>query len=572
MLRRSLRVGFATLFVAFGLALSGRLAHADQLALVDPLPPGPYKVACSNIAQDFTLVGSSESAKNYWEGLPDGGRDRYITQLLVDPADALVVNVNVPDDRELYTNRATQQVPYALLVCYPTDPANPRPDYLLPTGRVVPHMQQGAEAPIWPDATTRWPVLVFSHGLSGSPLSNDYIVALTVLASYGYVIVAPFHGDPRFADFSIDDLSDVIYAALHFGTFVEMQAIRALSAKVALDYVLAHPHYRDRVDPGRIAGFGASVGGETLLLQAGAKLTITVGLSSKQVVADPRLKAIVGYVPYFGHPILPAFGRRQDGLDSIAAVPFLGIAGSEDKTSPLATIIDGFGHFTDSRDLVVLGGVGHFFDLPSAPDIFTWSLTFLAAHALDDRLARVKIARMLAVRGGGDDLLLLDYTSPSALSTGERDTIEYYNSSLGHYFITAESAEAAMLDAGVIVPGWNRTGYQFKSWMIDAGHGLSACRFFGTPGIGPNSHFYTIDPVECALVRANPLWQFEGYAFAEQAPIAGDCAPDRVPVVRLYNDGMGGQANHRFLTSKSEMARMVADGWLIEGTVFCASP
>jgi len=335
--------------------------------------------------------------------------------------------------------------------------------------------------------------------------------------------------------------------------------------------VLAHPQYQDHVDPDRVAGFGASQGGESLLLQAGAKLTITLGLSSKQVVADPRLKAIVGYVPYFGQIFLPAFGRNQNGLDGIAT-PFLGIAGTADTTAPLASTIDGVVRLSGSRDLVALEGVGHYFDYASAPDIFTWSLTFLAAHVLDDRLARAKIARMKMVSGGGDDRLLIDYTEPAPLSPGERDVIEYYNPSLNHYFITAEPAEAAMLDAGIIVPGWLRTGFQFKSWSLDAGRGLAACRFFGTPGIGPNSHFYTIDPTECAKVQANPFWQFEGLAFAEDIPTLEECPIDRVPVYRLYNNGMGGQANHRFLTSKSEAAATVAGGWLIEGTVFCATP
>ena len=71
-------------------------------------------------------------------------------------------------------------------------------------------MQTGAEVPLFADATVRYPVLAFSHGYGGSPLSNDYIAALSWFASYGFVVVAPFHGDPRFSDLKIDDLSDVM--------------------------------------------------------------------------------------------------------------------------------------------------------------------------------------------------------------------------------------------------------------------------------------------------------------------------------------------------------------------------
>jgi hypothetical protein len=42
--------------------------------------------------------------------------------------------------------------------------------------------------------------------------------------------------------------------------------------------------------------------------------------------------------------------------------------------------------------------------------------------------------------------------------------------------------------------------------------------------------------------------------------------------VRLYNNGKGGQANHRFLTSHSEMRNMLAQGWIREGAVFCGLP
>lgn len=568
------RVRALALPAILGFAVASATARADSLAVVDPLPPGPYAVGCSNIAQDFSRLQPGESAQNYWEGYPDGGRERYVTQLLSDPADALVVNVTVPDDRELYTNRATQQVPFALLVCYPTTADNPYPDYPLPSGRAVPHMQQGAQPPIFADASTattaQWPVLLFSHGLVGSPISSDYIAALTVLASYGYVVVAPFHGDPRFTDVKIDNLSDFLYALLHFGTFVEMQALRPLSLSRALDYLFAHPQYSGHLDVNRVGGFGASQGGESLLLMTGAKLTISVGMSSKQVLADPRLKAIVGYVPYLGQPFFPAFGRDQSGLDGIST-PFLAISGGADLTAPLETTLEGVDRLSGSRDVVVLAGVDHGFDIPSTNDIFTWSMTFLAAHVNDDRVARVRIARMTTVRGGGDDFLVRDYTAPSALLPGELDTIEYFGAALGDYFLTADPAEEAVLDAGLL-PGWVRTGFAFKSWSTGVGHGVAACRFFGKPGPGPYAHFYTIDPVECAFVAASPGWIFEGLPFSEDAPSGGDCAADRIPVMRVYNNFMDGQVGHRFLTSKSEIISMIADGWLYEGVAFCSPP
>src|SRR3954467_8864454 len=70
--------------------------------------------------------------------------------------------------------------------------------------------------------------------------------------------------------------------------------------------------------------------------------------------------------------------------------------------------------------------------------------------------------------------------------------VEFYNARLNHYFITAFPEEAAMLDAGIVVPGWARTGVTFSAWTSagDSATAVPVCRFFGTPGIGPDSHFY----------------------------------------------------------------------------------
>jgi predicted dienelactone hydrolase len=543
---------------------------ADSLATVAPLPLGTFPVGCSNVEQDFTRIQSGESAQQYWEGFPTGGQERYVDQLLVDPAHVLRVGLPVPDDLELYIDRANSSVTYDFLVCYPTSTANPYPDYPLPTGNAVPHMQRGADQPVWPNDTTRFPVLLFSHGLTGSPLTPEYLAVLTYLASYGFVVVAPFHGDPRFADVQIDNLSELLYAALHFPNFTEMQAIRALSSAAALDVIENDPNFASRIDGNRISGFGASLGGETLLLQAGARLTTTIGLSSKQVIADPRLRAIVGYVPYFGQLFFPAFGRDQHGLDGMS-VPFLGISGTADTTAPLGPAIEGVQRLAGSRYLVTLAGVTHHFDIPSTNDIFTWSLIFIAAHGLDDRMRRVQLARMTSVAGGGGDTLVIDYTAPAQpFLSGEADAIEYYRSATNHYFVTTIPQEVAALDAG---GDWVRTGHEFKAFDLGSGLGVPACRFFSAPALSPDTHFFTINPVECAIVKASPLWLYEGLVFEAQPPDAsGDCPDNRIPVVRLYNNGMNGQPNHRFLTSRSETTATQAQGWSLEGPVFCTAP
>jgi hypothetical protein len=61
--------------------------------------------------------------------------------------------------------------------------------------------------------------------------------------------------------------------------------------------------------------------------------------------------------------------------------------------------------------------------------------------------------------------------------------------------------------------------------------------------------------------------------FRTEGPDAiGACPANRVPVIRMYNNGKGGEANHRYLTSHSEIAIMLGQGWIVEGPVFCSLP
>jgi len=233
----------------------------------------------------------------------------------------------------------------------------------------------------------------------------------------------------------------------------------------------------------------------------------------------------------------------------------------------------GMRRLAGTRQLVAFTGLQHGYDARYASDLDTWLFRFLAGQLIADDVSRATSARMTSVAGGMEDIERLDYMAPLPVpGPAQALIVEYYNPALDHYFITAEPAEMAMLDAGVLVPGWHRTGLAFKERPAGSQFGLAACRFFGTPGIGPNSHFYTVDAAECAKVKSDPHWTYEGIAFNAQRADGGDCGPDRIPVARLYNNGMGGQANHRYTTSRSESGQMAANGWIVEGYVFCSIP
>jgi predicted dienelactone hydrolase len=520
-------------------------------------------VGCSNVEQDFDRVPPNETAQMYWRGFASADAERYVTALLADPAHALVATFTAPGDPALYARWSARPVTYALLVCYPTTPANVRADYALPNGKRVPKMQRGADAPLLP-GTGRHPVLLFSHGYAGSPLTHTYLDALVAFASHGWITVAPFHGDLRYSVFGPGNPASKQYIPV-WEEFVAMQATRPLSLAAALDLLGAHAQWRALVDMDRVGAFGISQGGETLMLMSGAELTHTLHFASKPVIADARLKAAVGYVPYFGRNDLPAFGADQAGAASVS-VPYLAVSGTDDGVAPLAVVEQAFSHLRYSRGLVALQGQGHDLEPPTGDDVFTWALTFLSAHVLGDADARTRMDAATSVSGGLDDLKI--QYADEGRGPALRDTIEFHHAGLDHYFITADAPEAAMLDEGVQVPGWRRTGYVFKTWSPADAVGDEACRFFGTPGVGPSSHFYTIDAAECSLVKTNPAWTYEAIAFRAVSSAFG-CTPGQRIVTRVYNNGMGGQANHRYLIDDAEIARMTTLGWVVEGPVFC---
>jgi hypothetical protein len=90
----SLLVAALALVAAIPAARSQPVFEVPPIAL-----PGPFAVACSNVVQDFSRVGSGESASDYWEGIPrSSGGSRYVTDLLSDPANTLAVTVTAPSE------------------------------------------------------------------------------------------------------------------------------------------------------------------------------------------------------------------------------------------------------------------------------------------------------------------------------------------------------------------------------------------------------------------------------------------------------------------------------------------
>jgi hypothetical protein len=145
------------------------------------------------------------------------------------------------------------------------------------------------------------------------------------------------------------------------------------------------------------------------------------------------------------------------------------------------------------------------------------------------------------------------------------DAIEYHHAGFDHYFVTSIADEITKLDNGTLA-GWARTGESIKVVPAAAYATIDVCRFFSTAFAPKSSHFYTPDASECAKVKTNPNWQFEGVVFyMPKADANGNCSKFTVPVYRVYNNGQGAAPNHRYTTSLAIRSQMLAQGWIPEG-------
>jgi hypothetical protein len=142
--------------------------------------------------------------------------------------------------------------------------------------------------------------------------------------------------------------------------------------------------------------------------------------------------------------------------------------------------------------------------------------------------------------------------------------VEYYNAALDHYFITHLPAEIAILDAGVTIRGWLRTGETFLVYAASASGTSPVCRFYIPPALG-DSHFYGRGTAECdATGAANPAFVNEDAQFFHMVlPVGGVCAAGTRVVYRAFSNRP--DANHRYMVQRTIRDQMVARGWLAEG-------
>lgn len=160
----------------------------------------------------------------------------------------------------------------------------------------------------------------------------------------------------------------------------------------------------------------------------------------------------------------------------------------------------------------------------------------------------------------------IDRYNPTLVGTPPAPTpaFEFYNASLDHYFLTHVANEIALLDAGVAIKGWVRTGQSFNVYPAAQPGSSPVCRYYIPPDKG-DSHFYGRGVSECAATgAANPSFVNEDSQFFQVVlPVAGVCPAGTRNVHRVFSNRA--DANHRYMVDSGLRDLMVTRGWLAEG-------
>jgi predicted dienelactone hydrolase len=181
----------------------------------------------------------------------------------------------------------------------------------------------------FPDSAEPAPLVVFAHGFTGHP--RKFTRLLSAWAGAGYVVAAP----------TFPLTSDEVPGKSFFDDVAEQPA----DVRFVLDEVL--DAYPDRVDPGRIAAAGFSLGGMT-----------TFGVAFDSSLRDERLRAAIA----ISGRLYP-FGGEYD----VGGMPLLVVHGERDEIVPYREGLAAYRRARPPQALLTLHVPGHHEPIEDTP-------------------------------------------------------------------------------------------------------------------------------------------------------------------------------------------------------------
>ena len=355
------------------------------------------------VAPEYADIGD-EAMHEILLGLAkDGGDANFITDILRYPEAAWVVNVTVPDEREIYGPAAGQDLPVVSFIAYPSGGDRKRNSYAFPYHDamygVFDDMLAPGEIPVFADPDGRYPLIILAHGASAHGIYD--VRHAHNLASHGYIVAVLTYGDDR--TMSPDQRND------------HVAFLRPLLTKAVIDSLLESEEFGDHIDADNIGISGHSFGGFTALATAGAPFQ-----ANTSTVSDERIKAGVIAAPWVGNPrddeVFFAFGPENKELDRVTT-PFICLFGTNDDATLASIILPAMRHLAGPTYVVELVDQPHIFEGGSWQDRDNWELLFFDAYLKHNSASLAKLKNGRSMKGGNEDIQLFDYQK---LSGAER--------------------------------------------------------------------------------------------------------------------------------------------------------
>ena len=225
----------------------------------------------------------------------------------------------------------------------------------------------GVDVVVWTPSTgdrEQLPLVMFSHALYMCPGQSSYLTR--ALADAGYLVIAPRHADSACSFSNLPSVWRMSGKPSPLWTDSDYRD-RADDIRTVLNALPEDPRYRSRIDPGRLALVGHSLGGYTVLGLGGA-------WPSWQL---PGVRAIVALTPYS----LPF--QRSEGLSHISA-PIMYQAGTLDPVFTVPLEEFAYAQTPEPKYLVKMAWANHMawtdFGLSGREAIVSYAIAFLDCY------------------------------------------------------------------------------------------------------------------------------------------------------------------------------------------------
>ena len=364
---------------------------------VEPFGRGPYSVGSTNmeVASGYANIGDEEMHEYLLGRAGESGQPRFIADILEYPESGWVIDVPIPDDREIYGPASGQTLPVVTFLTFPSSTRQQQNSHAFPYHDakygVFEDMLGPGEAPSFADPNERYPLVIIAHGASAHGVYD--VRHAHNLASHGYIVAVITYGDDRTA------VADQLNLHVSF--------LRPFLTKAVLDSLLESEVFGAHIDADNIGITGHSFGGFTALAVAGGRFQ-----ENTASVIDKRIKVGVLAAPwvggnYDGNDVF-AFGPNNTDLNRVNA-PMICFFGTKDEDTLASYILPAMKHLSGPTYVVELIDQPHIFEQGSWEDRDNWELLFFSAYLKNDPASLAMLRTARSMKGGNEDFQLFDY-------------------------------------------------------------------------------------------------------------------------------------------------------------------